>query len=107
MNKGIKAISAKGLSKQAKVQVLHMDDYFGDGNAWTSKPVTFGSFMEELAEDMEMELQKDGVTAVWEDENGEEQKSNLLQEWYYGSGDGDENFVMLAIVDGKIVTVHP
>ncbi len=101
--KNIIAISAKGLSKQAKVQVLHMDDYFGDGNAYTSKPVSFGSFMEELAKDMEVELQKDGVTAV--NENG--YKFNLIQEWYYGSGDGDENYVMLTIVDGKIVTVHP
>jgi hypothetical protein len=100
-----KAIKAKGLSKQAKVQVLHMDDYFGDGNAYTSKPVTFGSFMEELADDLEMELQKDGVTAVWEDEDGEEQKSNLLAEWYMGSGDGNENYVLLTIVDGKIMTV--
>lgn len=107
MNKAIKAISAKGLSKKAKVQVLHMDDYFGDGNAYTSKPVTFGKFMEELAEDLEMELQKDGVTAVWEDEDGEGQKTSLLREWYYGSGDGDENYVLLAIVDGKIVTVRP
>ena len=97
----MKAIKAKGLSKQAKVQVLHMDDYFGDNQPYTSSPISFGTFMQELADDMDLELQKDGVTGLGED--GE--KMNLLDLWYEGSGDGNENFTLLTIVDGRIVTI--
>ena len=95
-------IKAKGLSKQAKVQVLHMDDYFGSNKPYPSSPISFGTFMQELADDYDVELQKDGVTGVGEDGD----KINLLQDWYSASGDGGENFVLLTIVDGRIVTVQ-
>lgn len=95
-------VKAKGLSKDAKVQVLHMDDYFGGNQPYTSKQITFGKFMQELADDFDLELQKDGVTGLGED--GE--KLNLVEEWYSASGDGNENFTLLTIIDGKIVTVR-
>lgn len=98
----MKSINAKGLSRNAKVQVLHMDDYFGDGMPYTSKPVTFGRFLDELADDFEVEqLEKDTLFAITEDGK----KMNLLEEWYLGSGDGGENFALLTVVDGKILVV--
>ena len=101
----MKSIKAKGLSRNAKVQVLHMDDYFGDGNAWTSKPVTFGKFLDELADDFEVDqLENDTLFATMRgDEDGD--KINLIEEWYMGSGDGNENFVLLTVVDGKVAVV--
>ena len=98
----MKAIKAKGLSRNAKVQVLHMDDYHGDGEAWTSKPVTFGKFLDELAEDFEVEQsEKDTLFATTVDGD----KLNLIEEWYMASGDGNENFVLLTVVDGKVAVV--
>lgn len=98
----MKSIKAKGLSRNAKVQVLHMDDYHGDGKAWTSNPVKFGKFLDELADDFEVvQLEKDTLFAKTED--GE--KINLIEEWYMGSGDGDENFLLLTVVDGKVAVV--
>lgn len=98
----MKAIKAKGLSRNAKVQVLHMDDYHGDGDAWTSKPVTFGKFLDELAEDFEVEQsEKDTLFGI--NHNG--CKVNLVEEWYMASGDGNENFVLLTVVDGQIKVV--
>ena len=98
----MKSIKAKGLSRNAKVQVLHMDDYFGDGNAWTSKPVTFGKFLDELADDFEVDqLENDTLFATTVDGD----KLNLIEEWYMASGDGNENFVLLTVVDGKAVVV--
>lgn len=95
-------ISAKGLSRNAKVQVLHMDDYFGDGNAYTSKPVKFGQFLDELADDFEVDqLEKDTLFATLD--GGE--KINLIEEWYMASGDGNENFSLLTVVDGQIQVV--
>lgn len=95
-------ISAKKLSRNAKVQVLHMDDYFGDGNAYTSKPVKFGQFLDELAEDFEVEQsEKDTLMGV----NYDGCKVNLVEEWYMGSGDGGENFSLLTVVDGQIKVV--
>jgi hypothetical protein len=96
-------ISAKGLSRQATVQVLHMDDYFGDGNAYSSKPCQFGKFLDELANDLELEqTEKDTLFATNEDGSN----FNLIEEWYAGSGDGNETFVLLTVVDGvvKVVT---
>ena len=98
-------ISAKKLSRTAKVQVLHMDDYFGDGDACTSKPVQFGKFLDELADEMELEqTEKDTLFATMRgDEDGG--KLNLIEEWYMGSGDGNENYVLLTVVDGKVAVV--
>ena len=98
----MKSIKAKGLSRSAKVQVLHMDDYHGDGKAWTSNPVTFGKFLDELADDFEVEQsEKDTLFGT----NCDGCKVNLVEEWYMGSGDGYENFVLLTVVDGKVVVV--
>ena len=95
-------ISAKKLSRTAKVQVLHMDDYHGDGDAYTSKPFKFGTFLDELADDMELEqTEKDTLIATNEDGD----KFNLIEEWQQGCGDGNENFVLLTVVDGKIKVV--
>ena len=97
------SISAKGLSRQAKVQVLHMDDYFGDGDAYTSKPFQFGKFLDELADEMGLE-QTEKDTLIATNEDGE--KFNLIEEWYAGSGDGNENFSLLTIVDGVVKVIQ-
>lgn len=95
-------ISAKKLNRESLVQVLHMDDYFGSGNAYTSKPVKFGKFIDELAEDFEVEQsEKDTLMGV----NYDGCKVNLVEEWYMASGDGNENFSLLTVVDGQIKVV--
>lgn len=100
-------ISAKKLSREAKVQVLHMDDYFGDGDAHTSKPVKFGQFLDELAEDFEVEqLENDTLFAIMDGvtmDGGD--KINLIEEWYAGCGDGNETFCLLTVVDGVVKVV--
>ena len=79
-----------------------MDDYFGDGDAWTSKPVTFVKFLKELAEDFEIEQsEKDTLFGI----NYDGCKVNLVEEWYMASGDGNENFSLLTVVDGQIKVV--
>ena len=79
-----------------------MDDYFGDGDAYTSKPFKFGTFLDELADDMDLEqTEKDTLIATNEDGD----KFNLIEEWYMGCGDGNENFALLTVVDGKIKVV--
>lgn len=95
-------ISAKKLSRTAKVQVLHMDDYFGDGDAYTSKPVQFGKFLDELADEMELE-QTEKDTLIATNEDGE--KFNLIEEWYVGSWDGNVNHILLTIVDGVVKVI--
>ena len=79
-----------------------MDDYFGDGDAYTSKPVQFGKFLDELADEMELE-QTEKDTLIATNEDGE--KFNLIEEWYVGSWDGNVNHILLTIVDGVVKVI--
>ena len=79
-------IKSDQINDNTLVQVLSCDDYYGDSKPSTGKPITFKKFKKEN---------------VWEDDEFS------LSDWYEASGDGDENHVLLTIIDGVICTVLP
>ena len=79
-------IKSDQINDNTLVQVLNCDDYYGDSKPSTGKPITFKQFKKEN---------------VWEDDEFS------LSNWYEASGDGDENHVLLTIINGVICTVLP
>lgn len=96
-------ISAKKLNKETLVQTLYMDDYYGEGIPHLSKPIKFGKFLKEIADDLEVDqLENDVLFAELDGDT-----LNLVHEYYQMSGDGMENFCLVTIVDGVVKAIKP
>ena len=76
------------------IQIIHMNDYFGDGLPHPSKPLRVVDFtnkyLKEIIED-----------------NEDMTVSEAFDQFCYGSGDGDENFSVVTVINGEVYTVIP
>ena len=77
-----------------KVTTLHMDDYFPEGRPqpYMDDLVTFKEFTNTVLQEIMDELETDSVTEAFDC-------------YTQGSGDGQENFCVVALRDGQLYTV--
>jgi len=89
-------IYIKDIKDTDQVATLHMDDYFSEGRPkpYMDQLVTFKEFKKTVLNEIMVDAETDSVTEAF---------------GYYteGSGDGQENFCVVALRDGKLYTVLP
>lgn len=81
--------------KELAVAVYHAGDYFGGDEGCEN--LTVAEFIENYLQHMIDDSAEDGDEPISVEE--------AFGFWHDASGDGDENYALLAVIDGKIVNV--
>ena len=83
-------IKFKNLTEDQTIQIIDLDDYFGDGIPKVTKPLTKLQFIKEHLQEIVDE---------------EEVDVNEAFEMMDSHGDGDSNKVFVTVVDGEVKVI--
>lgn len=86
-------IKFKNLTEDQTVQIIDLDDYFGDGVPKVTKPLTKLQFI------------KEHLQEILDDEDSGVEDVNEAFEMIDSHGDGDSNKVFVTVVDGEVKVI--
>ena len=86
-------IKFKNLTEDQTIQIIDLDDYFGDGIPKVTKPLTKLQFI------------KEHLQEILDDEDCGVEDVNEAFEMIDSDGDGDSNKVFVTVVDGEVKVI--
>ena len=87
-------VKFKNLKEDQIIQIIDLDDYFGDGVTKISKPLTKTQFI------------KEHLQEIMDDEDCGVEDVNEAFEMLDSHGDGDSNKVFVTIEDGAVRVIE-
>jgi len=87
-------VKFKNLKEDQIIQIIDLDDYFGDGVTKISKPLTKPQFI------------KEHLQELLDDEDCDVKDVNEAFEMLDSHGDGDSNKVFVTIEDGAVKVIQ-